>query len=138
MNWGLVMTDNERSGRPDLDPVEKFFAAARSEAPVPSAALFSRMLEDAEKHQPSKPVMGPSASRRNRAGVWATLLAVFGGWRTVGGMAMAAAAGVWIGFSGVGGITDAASGYLGTVDALGTVELMPEGDVLAFAFELEG
>ena len=51
---------------------------------------------------------------------------------------MAAAAGVWIGFSGVGGITDAASGYLGTVDALGTVELMPEGDVLAFAFELEG
>lgn len=131
------MTENERSGRPDLDHVEDFFAAARRAPPEPSPALLARMLEDADARRPAA-VQGAGTAGPAPSGLLASLRAIFGGWQTAGGMVMAAAAGVWIGFSGVGGITDVASGYLGATEVLGTVELMPESDVLAFATDLEG
>lgn len=133
------MTENERSGRPDLDHVEDFFAAARRAPPEPSPALLARMLEDADARRlAAVQVAGAAPAGAAPSGLLAGLRAIFGGWQTAGGMVMATAAGVWIGFSGVGGITDAASGYLGATEVLGTVELMPESDVLAFATELEG
>lgn len=133
----MDMAENNRSGQPEHDPLDHLFAAARLDPPVPSGALLSRMLEDAATYQQQEPRTETATARSAGAGLWTALLAIFGGWRTVGGMVTAAATGVWIGFSGVGGITDVAAGYLGATEAFGTVELMPEGDVLAFALDLE-
>ncbi|MCW8843454.1 MAG: dihydroorotate dehydrogenase [Rhodobacteraceae bacterium] len=78
----------------DLDAL--FAAAARDTAQDPSADLLARVLADAEAVQPKAMPIEASAPRR---GMFDGILAVIGGWPSLGGLAAATVAGVWIGFS---------------------------------------
>lgn len=69
-----------------------FDAAPR---PAPSAALTARILRDAEAHQPQVEAFAPVPQR----GLFATLAGALGGWPTLGGLATATLAGLYIGFA---------------------------------------
>lgn len=77
--------------------VEDLFAAGRDEA-VPSAAFMARIEAEALAHQPQR---GPAPTR---AGGFAAILRVIGGWRAAGGLATAAVVGLWIGVNDPGGL----------------------------------
>ncbi|MFP1643024.1 dihydroorotate dehydrogenase [Pontitalea aquivivens] len=125
---------------PQTDLPEAAFAAARQSPPEPSAAFMARVLAEGLAQQPPARVVAPVQARGpgSGSGVRAQLLAMLGGWRGIGGMATAALTGVWIGFAGMGQLGDIAAGYLGGADALGTVELLPDADVLAMMLDQEG
>lgn len=122
--------------RDQPDGLEALFAAGRASAPVPDPALMARILQDGLAQQP-RPVT-PRVSRPllRRAGVLGQVLAALGGWRALGGMATAAAAGVWLGFAGVDRLGDWAGLYSAAPEA--TMNLLPEGDVIAFLLDQEG
>ncbi|MEZ5685282.1 MAG: dihydroorotate dehydrogenase [Paracoccaceae bacterium] len=108
--------------------LERFFAAAKAEAPMPSGDFMARVLAGAEAVQAGFAAPQPGRAAPPRPGVWAVLNGLFGGALGMGGMATAALAGLWIGFAGVENLT----GYWpGAASAdLGTLELMP-GEELA-------
>lgn len=116
------------------------FAAARQSPPEPSAEFMARILAEGLAQQPPARAVAPVQAHGlgSGGGVLAQLLAMLGGWRGIGGMATAALTGVWIGFAGMGQLGDIAAGYLGTADALGTVDLLPDTDVLAMMLDQEG
>lgn len=119
---------NDRSP-PDL--LEDFFVQARSCPPEPDPALMAQILQAGLAHQP-RPAPGRARQRR---GVFAQVLAVLGGWQTLGGMATAAAAGVWIGFAGLDRLGDLAGFDLAAPSE--AMNLLPEGEVVAFLMEQE-
>lgn len=118
------MTEQEH----DDTGIEAFFDAARSHAPVPSEALMARILTDAGPF--GKCTTSPVAE-----GLWQKISAALCGWQGIGGLATAAAAGLWIGFAG---LADPATLSGGVID-LGAeqVELMPDGEVFALAAGME-
>lgn len=78
--------------------LDALFDAAREDAAAtPSASLMARVLEDASALQPSAE---PGAVQGRRDGFWRALLRNLGGWPSVGGLATAAVAGLWIGIAG--------------------------------------
>lgn len=85
--------------------LDDFFAAARSEAPVPSEALLARILGDADEigaaHEAREAdALRPAARpRAARGGLLAALAAAIGGWPAMASMGTAAVAGIWIGFA---------------------------------------
>ncbi|WP_415184027.1 dihydroorotate dehydrogenase [Phaeovulum sp.] len=122
------------------DPLEAFFGAARTAAPEPGMALLARVLADAEAETRARhPLAALAHAPKPRMGGFAALLAALGGWRAVGGLATATLAGVWIGFAGVDRLEDMSAGYLGVggAEVLGTVDLLPDEDVFAFALGTE-
>lgn len=139
----MVMAETER----DIDGLEGYFAAARAVAPEPSPDFLARILADAEgeaaRRDPEASGRRPSAEPRQ--GLWALLRAGLGGWRGLGGMATAAVAGLWIGVAGLGNL-----GTVGTTlsvavwststsaEQLGSVQLLPDDDILAWADGQEG
>jgi hypothetical protein len=74
---------------PDLD-LDALFADARAEA-VPTDALIDRIVADAAVVNAPVVVPGP--------GLWERMLDAVGGWPSISGLATAAIAGVYIGFS---------------------------------------
>ncbi len=134
----MTMGDKDKTH----DPLEVFFGAARAATPEPSPALLARVLADADAAMQRHRQTGPHAAvaRVPRRGGLAALLAVLGGWRTVGGLVTATLAGLWIGFAGSDRLSDVAAGYLGggAVEVLGTVDLLPGDDVFALAMGTEG
>lgn len=136
----MVMADKMMSN----DPMDDLLAAARRTAPEPSAALLARVLADGEAELAARARPTPMPQRARPAGsavgaLWTELLAIVGGWRALGGLATAALAGVWIGFSGAAGLSVAATELLTGTNAeiLGTVNLLPGDDVFALAMGLE-
>jgi hypothetical protein len=88
------MTGNDMSGDTDLDDL---FAAARADVPVPSPALMSRVLADADAAQPRP---APRVAAPVLRGAWfATLVAALGGAGAMAGLATATVAGLWIGLA---------------------------------------
>ncbi len=86
-----------RPPKPDAAPLDDAALNALFKAgsrPQPSAALTARILRDAATHQPQ--AAQPVVPER---GLFATLAAVFGGWPTLGGLATATLAGLYIGFA---------------------------------------
>lgn len=82
---------------PKPDPLEGAALDALLKAaptPKPSAALTARILRDAATHQPQ--ILAPVVPRR---GLFATLADALGGWPTLGGLATATLAGLYIGFA---------------------------------------
>ena len=78
--------------------LDALFAAARDDAAqAPSSDLMARILADAEAMQP-KPAASV-ARPQSRGGVVSGILSAIGGWPSLGGLAAATVAGVWIGFS---------------------------------------
>lgn len=86
----------------DDDHLDRMLAAARQQPPVPSPDLMVRVRDDAVRLQPGAGLAGP----RPRDGVWVQMAQALGGWRGLGGLAAACAAGVWLGFSGVADLSE--------------------------------
>jgi hypothetical protein len=105
--------------REDL-ALERLFQSARS-GPEPSDDLSARILADA-----SRVATAPSSVPAARAGLVSRLLALVGGWPAAAGMATAAAAGVWLGFSS----PDLIDGYVGA-DSVALGDFMPDVSVVA-------
>ena len=106
------------------------FAEARQAPSLPSPDFMARILADANAMQPDQ-------SRPARVSRGQGFLAIFGGWRGIGGMTTAALAGLWIGFAGSDQIGSVADG-LWTGTSVETVELWPSNDVFALALEGDG
>jgi len=124
----MVMTDEKAKGL----ALDDFFAAARNDLPEPSGAFLARVLHDAEAVQAG---FAAPAAPTPRMGLLARFADLVGGWPALGGMVTATLAGAWIGFVGVDRI-DALSGvYFASAETLGTVNLLPDGDLLALAAE---
>lgn len=117
----------ETADRNDDDRLEVLFAAARATGAQPSDDFLSRLVATAEAAQPT-PVRTASQAAPRRRG-W---LAVLGGWPALGGLALATAAGFWIGVAPPAGLSALAARLAGqTID----VGLYGEDELLAF---LEG
>lgn len=123
------MTDDGKTPLDD-DGLERFFDAARRDAPDPSDALMARVLADALAAQP------PAAPRPlPRPGVWASLRAALtqlraalGGWPALGGLATAGLMGLAIGIAAPASMADLATALLGQGADTYLVDLMPELD----------
>lgn len=115
----MVMTDER-----DLDAMlEPFFAAARQAEPELSPTAMQAILTAA-----ARPVPRPAPGRRF------TLTGVFAGlglWGAIGGMATAAAVGVWLGFVGSEQVMQVATGFGETSAAA----VLADSDILALAGE---
>ncbi len=74
-----------------------FEAAAKDAAQTPSADLMARVLADAEAMQPTPAALVPGPLPRR--GMLAGIVSALGGWPSLGGLAAATMAGLWIGFS---------------------------------------
>ncbi len=142
----MVMADM----RKDDDLLEGFFAAARRVAPEPAPAFLERLVAQGEAVQAERlsAAMAPPRARATaqrggaqRSGVLEALATLVGGWAAMGGvaggMATAAVAGLWIGFSGAETMLQAVglNGAVGTevaATASGSA-FLPEADILALA-----
>lgn len=106
------MTDKRKPSGPvsteamDDAVLAPFFEAARETAPLPSAALIERILDDAAlpNPTPAPPVKSP--------GLLARLLAAIGGWPAAAGLAAAAITGVTIGVATPDLVESLSGGYL--------------------------
>jgi hypothetical protein len=88
--------------------LEAFFKAARDDMVAPSPQLLSCVLADAYALQeaPAAAVPRPAPLRRR---AWRQILDAIGGWPAVGGLATAAAAGIWIGYNPPSSVEDLTS-----------------------------
>lgn len=110
----MVMTDKHPLTETELDTL---FAAARDQAPLPSADLVARVFADAEAESAAALSTAPGGVPKRApagatAGWGATLLAALGGWPAIGGLATAAIAGVVIGVASPETIESWSAGYL--------------------------
>ena len=103
-NWGIMMADKSD------DMLETLFQAAKAGKQLePDPAFMARVLEDALALQPAPAEL---TAPPPRISLVARLIGALGGWQPATGMAMAALAGVWIGFSGVTMLPDGLSGLI--------------------------
>ncbi len=106
--------------------LELLFQAVQDTAPVPSEELWQRVHADADAAMPPPATRPASTARRPvQVGLVAGLLAAIGGWPSMAGLATAAIAGVWIGFSNPAALSE-----------LNDLGLLP-GDTSAQVFDLE-
>ena len=134
----MVMTEHLNWTPDELDAA---LAEAQAELPSLPPALQARILADAAAVQ-----MASSTPRQTRAtpksssgfsGLWAAL----GGGRGAGGLAAASLAGLWIGFTGAGGLVPATADIWSSSGEIGYVELMAGetfGETLGFGLGQEG
>ncbi|MCB2115096.1 MAG: dihydroorotate dehydrogenase [Rhodobacteraceae bacterium] len=108
----------------DERELEGLFRAARALSPAPSGALMARVLADAEAARP-RPAPDPTPVSGVAAPSWIAQL--LGGWRGLGGLATAGAAGLWIGYAGLAD-TALMQGGLIDAEAAVTVDLMPSAE----------
>ena len=108
-NWGLKMAEDKLTDH-DLEAV---FAAARRQQPEPGADWLVRVADDAAREQAW--ITAPEAPRPS---FWEQISAMLGGWRGLGGMAVACGAGVWIGFASPSGVLEPVSSALLGTDAV--------------------
>lgn len=88
----------------EQDDLELMFAQARAQRPSLPDALAVRIETDAEAVR----LQRQGAARPASSG-WRHLLAMVGGWSGFSGVAVAGAAGVWIGFSAPAFLPDPAN-----------------------------
>lgn len=72
-----------------------FATAAADPGGAPSAGLMARVMQDAETQQAA--LAAQTVASVPRESFWRGLLGMLGGWPSLGGVAMAGVAGVWIG-----------------------------------------
>lgn len=87
----------QAGGPRDAADLEDLFAAARSARPPLPEHLNAEILADAAQLQPVRPA--PAPRRSPPLPRWRQLLAAVGGWPAAGGLAMASAAGLWLGLA---------------------------------------
>lgn len=96
--------------RNDFD-LDLFFDAAQAQSVEPSVDLMMRIAGDADDQLAGATPISATVTHR-RVGIWATVLAVVGGWSAVAGVSTAAIAGLWIGIATPTGVSALTSGYL--------------------------
>lgn len=74
----------------DDEMIDAMFSEARAQSPAVSDDLIARVLADAAAARPDRVVA-------QKQGVWVSILDLIGGWPSVGGLAMAGVAGIWVG-----------------------------------------
>jgi len=89
------MNDDDRS----RDTLGVFFDAAQRETPVVSDALMARVAADAVRVQRQTQTQNQIPASRAEQGWRQQLVNVLGGWRGMGALVAACAAGVWLGFA---------------------------------------
>ncbi len=107
----------------DNKMLETTFAEARARVVVPSDGLLDRIMMDADT------VLGGDGGfvAHKRPRVWASMMEAIGGWTSMGGLAAATVAGVWIGVSPPDAMSSFSAGLWGS-----TIEVpLFESDVLA-------
>ena len=91
------------------DMLDDIFASSRSAPCVPDEALTARVLADAQAIQ-----AGFAATPLpEQPGLWSRILDALGGWPSVGGLATATIAGVWIGVVPPQSVSDITAAFLG-------------------------
>jgi len=106
---------------PDNDPLEEFFAAARSARPAPSDDLMARVLADAETAQQRPGTVGI----RPRPGLWPRVMDAIGGWPALGGLTAATLAGLWVGIAPPAAVEEMTASLIGdevSISLFSTVE----------------
>lgn len=131
----------------DLAGLEVFFTAARQAPPAASPEFLARVLTDAQTAFDARP-QATAATRpephrlaqqtRSLPRPLATLFGLIGGWRGMGGLVTAAAAGLWIGFAGSDRLVQVATGVSAqTTNITAEIEddatLLAVSDILALA-----
>lgn len=104
----------------DDDMIDDLFGLAQSQTPAPSDDLMARILADAAAVQPSVASASPP-----QAGFMQSLMDLIGGWPSVGGLAMAGVAGIWVGFAPPTVVSDWTAELVGTpvtIDMLGSTD----------------
>lgn len=76
----------------DDDMIDALFAQARTQSPAVPDDLMARVLADA-----ADMLVQPVAAPKPR--LWPAFLDLIGGWPSVGGLAMAGVAGIWVGIA---------------------------------------
>jgi len=89
----MVETDKDTVGLDD------FFEAARRDTAQMPPTLAARVLGDAAQVQAHRDRAQAQATAKPAPGMFRQVLDILGGWPTIGGMAIACGAGVWIGFA---------------------------------------
>lgn len=106
----------------ETDMIDAILANARAQQPQVSDDLLSRVLADAARMQPQPAPAKP---------LWSTLLDMIGGWPSIGGLAVAGVAGVWVGFAPPAAVSSWTNDLIGTtvsIDLLGDgAEYFAEG-----------
>lgn len=102
MNWGIRMTDKHMD-----DLLDDLFAQAKSDQTAqPSADFMTRMLAQAEAHQPAPATLESTAPAPEKSrGFLAGLFDMLGGWQGASGLAAATVASVLVGFNGADALT---------------------------------
>jgi len=129
--------DRETMQRHEDALVDALLAQAKDEIGDPNPAFLARVVEGALEVQagfdlPAAAAQLPRQERARGLGVLQALRSVFGGWGAMGGLVTAGLAGLWIGFIGADQMGALTSSYWQGSENLGTVNLMPVSETLAF------
>ena len=90
------MAETDRNTGEDNGDLGLFFQAARRETPPLPDGLAARILGDADQVQAG---FGTSEKDATGRGLWQQVMQMLGGWPSIGGLAAACAAGMWIGLA---------------------------------------
>lgn len=115
--------------------LQELFSEAHARAPEPGPDFLARVVADAQRVQAGFNDLsgaGSDGETRGPSGFLDGLRGLVGGWATFGGLVTAALAGLWIGFVGAEQMGGMSAVFGTTSDSLGTVNLMPGGESLAF------
>jgi len=111
----------------DFKDLDLLFAETRqSEGQMPEG-LFRRIVADGEQVQAGFAAAAAARGQAHGQGMWSQFVTVLGGWPTLGGLAAACAAGVWIGLAPPSFLPDPAELVLGgnaQMDLIGLDELI--------------
>ncbi len=108
---------------PENTSLDALLDEAASRTPEVPAHLMAAVMQDAARLQPMVPAAEP------RLGLWDGFLELIGGWPSMGGLAAAGVAGVWIGFAPPATLEAATAQVLGSTQ---TVQLFGSDALSAF------
>jgi hypothetical protein len=122
------MAENDRTDQ----ELERFFAAARGQAPDPSPGLLARVLEDAQAVQAAQQAdRSAPAPRRPR---WRQAVDLLGGWPAMAGLATAGVAGLWLGLNPPAALTVLPLAGFGASDTV-LLDVLPAAGLDLLALE---
>lgn len=111
--------------------LERVFAAARADSPLPSSRLVAAVLADADALHQARVAVARAPRALPRRGRWAGWIADLGGTGVMAGLVTATLAGLWLGVTQpapVSALTQTLAEAFAADPGLGTVELIPALD----------
>ena len=114
---------------PNDDMIDALFAQARDQMVRPSDDLMARVLADADAVADAR--LQPAASPQ-RPGLWAQLMDAIGGWPSLGGLAAATVAGIWVGIAPPDAVAEMTASLMGDAVSVSVFPTETEFDAGAF------